>query len=89
MAPLDLTFSDLEKKKFKVNQNSKRHISQRSQVRPYITVSHQWETIHGESNDNIAFDMSDLERSKSKSLGFQSHLLKESSVKLPSAGHGC
>ncbi len=40
--PLDLTLSDLESLvKFKVNHILKPYISQRSLVRPYVTINHQ------------------------------------------------
>ncbi len=39
---------------------------------PHVTIAHQQETIYGESNDTIPFNLERLERSKSRSVRFQS-----------------
>ncbi len=36
----------------------------------YVTINHQYETLSGESNDTINFDLEQLERSRSRSLRF-------------------
>ena len=64
MASKDLTLSDFEgsnsrsprfQGKVKVTHTSK--TLQRSQVRSYVTINHQYETIYGQSSDTLIFDL--------------------------------
>ncbi len=48
-APLNLTLSDLERLNSQNSQNNR--------VRPNVTINHQYETIYGESNGTVTFDL--------------------------------